>query len=231
MLGKNTRIILVALMSFFLITGFGFKDLVDNVAPDTDKCESRSKVGKCKDLERLKTVAKVVAIGIAAKIAYDMVVEYTSIGVKGDHEIIEIYLEDNKKLPKEPKLIAYSASLLPSNIVEVGKPVTVKTSLSVIPGRDSRAVKIEEVIEIFDNEDDEKVIKSLTKVVNGDTDKGGAFDNEFSFTLPEGMPQGVYPVRTVVLVNGEEQDPTTQDMQIVLHVYEDLNFQIAYLAK
>jgi len=229
MFGRKTRVVMVAALSFTLLTGFGLKDLKKKIAPDTDKCENRADKSKCKNKERLKSAAKVVAIGVAAKIIYDMVVEYTSIGVKGDHEIVEVYLKENKKLPKVPTLIAYKANILPNATVKVGKPVTVKSSLSVVPGRDSRTVKIEEKIEIFDNEDDKKVIKSLTKTVNGKESKAGAFENEFSFTLPKGMPQGVYPIKTAVVVDGKLQKPTTNKMQLVLHILEDAHYQIAYL--
>ena len=78
--------------------------------------------------------------------------------------------------------------------------------------------EIEEQIVIFDNEDTTKELKSLTKVVNGETKRAGRYANEFSFTLPEGLPQGVYPIKTTLLLNGKTAKASSNDIQLVLHV-------------
>lgn len=90
---------------------------------------------------------------------------------------------------------------------------------------------MQEKISIHDNEDPEKVIKSLVKTVNEATKKGGAFENEFSFVLPVGMPQGVYPVETAVLLNDKEVNREQNDMQVVLRVGPEGQYEILALAQ
>ena len=55
----------------------------------------------------------------------------------------------------------------------------------------------------------------MVKAVNKDTKKCGAFENEFTFTLPKGMPQGVYPIKTAVIINGVESTQVDSRMQLV----------------
>lgn len=228
MIKKKLYVVLFTLFSFTLLTGFGLKDLTDKIKPNTDKCEKSSNKSRCKREERLKSAAKVVAIGVAAKLLYDLVVEYTSIGVKGDHEIVEVYLNKNKTLPPNPKVLTYTANMSPTNLVKVGKKVTVKSYVEVVPSKKSRKVKIEEKIDIYDNEDTKKTIKSLVKTVNDEQQKAGAYENQFSFTLPKGMPQGVYPIKTAILVDGKAHPAANNDMQVVLRVNHDHSYQLAY---
>jgi hypothetical protein len=40
------------------------------------------------------------------------------------------------------------------------------------------------------------------------------------------MPQGVYPIKTLVLVNGAASKPSSNKMQLVLNVDKDSNYEI-----
>ena len=53
---------------------------------------------------------------------------------------------------------------------------------------------------------------------NEDTKRAGHYTNEFTFTLPEGLPQGVYPIKTTLILNGEENKTINNDLQLVLEV-------------
>ena len=198
----------IAALTFTCVTGFGLKD----IKPDLDKCKDKKKDKKCKAEE----IGKVVVIAAAAKLIYDMVLEYNSKEVANEKQVKDKYLKDKKELPNEPQVLMYKSSLKPGTVVKVGKQTKVVSSLEVIPGKNSATVDIQEKIEIYDNEETDKVIKSLVKAVNEKTQKTGSFENEFNFTLPEGMPQGVYRVKTAVLLNGKEQKDTSNEMQVVL---------------
>ncbi|MEJ2692031.1 MAG: hypothetical protein P8166_02980 [Candidatus Thiodiazotropha sp.] len=228
---KKLAILITVVFSMSFLTGFSFKDVSDKIKPDTDKCEDKNHETACKNTERLKAAAKVIAIGVAAKVIYDMIVDYNSKKVLDDSQVSKLYLIKNNKLPDEPTVVSYEASLTPSNVAQVGKKVQVKTSITVVPSKKSAQALIEEKIEIFDNEDNSKVIKSLVKSVNGETKSVGSYENQFTFTLPQGMPQGVYPIRTAVIVDGKEQPAKPNTMQVVMHVFENAQYQFAYLAK
>lgn len=228
---QRTRLLLVSILSVTMLTGLGLKDLKEKIGDKTGKCDDNQDQKECERKDKLKSVAKDVAVGVAAKLMYDLVVQYSSVSVKGDNEITKAYLKDNKVLPQSPKVIAYEASISPGNLVKAGNDVTVKSSLAVVPGKKTQTVKIEEKIEIFDNEDNNKAIKSLVKAVNDKDLKAGAFENQFSFKLPVGMPQGVYPIKTSVIIDGKAANNANNHMQIVLHIQPNNRNQIAFLER
>ncbi|MBV1909851.1 MAG: hypothetical protein KUG78_11055 [Kangiellaceae bacterium] len=167
--------------------------------------------------KRLKQIGAVVAIGVAAKLIYDMVVDYQSKQINDEGEVVDRYIENHGALPAQPVLVNYESNIKPGEVVTAGNDISIQSKLEVVRGADSRTVEIQEKITIFDNEDNTKELKSLTKVVNTESKKSGAFENEFTFKLPKGMPQGVYPVRTIVIVDGKEQPAKNSQMQLVFN--------------
>ncbi len=165
--------------------------------------------------KRLRQIGTIVAVGIAAKLIYDMVVEYKSKQVNDEAQVAEKYKKQHGHLPEKPLLVGYESSIKPGEVVSAGTSISIQSRLEVVRGASSRKVEIKEKITIYDNEDPTKPLKSLTKVVNEKTKASGAFVNEFTFKLPKGMPQGVYPVRTQVIVDGQAFEPVNSQMQLV----------------
>jgi hypothetical protein len=167
---------------------------------------------KNKDLKRIGTI---IAVGIAAKLIYDMVIEHQTQQISNEKAVIDKYKERHKSLPAEPTLVSYESSLQPGGVVNAGSDISITSQLEVVRGAGSQTVDIQERIVIFDNEDPNKEIKSFTKPVNTETKRGGAFANEFKFKLPKGMPQGVYPIKTQVIIDGKASEPVETMMQLV----------------
>ncbi len=165
--------------------------------------------------KRLKQIGAVVVLGIAAKLIYDMVVDYQSKQVNDEGQVVKKYKKEHGGLPEQPVLVAHKSSIQPGEVVEAGNQISIVSKLEVVRSASSRSVDIQEKITIFDNEDNSKELKSLTKVVNKDTNASGAFENEFTFKLPKGMPQGIYPVQSTVIVNGVAQAPVNSQMQLI----------------
>jgi hypothetical protein len=228
-LKKPFTVIATALLACTLTTGFGLKDLAKEIKPDTDKCDRANNKSKCERRENIETAVKVAAIGIAAKIIYDMVIDYKTNSVSDEDAVVKAYKAKHKTLPDKPAVVSYTTSLKPGQVVKPGKPVLLVSKVEVVPGKNGGPVLVQEKIAIHDNEDNNKVIKSLVKGVNESSKKGGIFENEFSFTLPEGMPQGVYPVQTAVLLNDQELDQEKNEMQVVLQILPDGQYQVALL--
>lgn len=230
---RNKKILTFTLAIFAVtsLTGFGLGDISDKIKPKTEKCDDKKNKTTCKNTERLKSAAKVAAIGIAAKIIYDMAVDFKSKKTKNSKTVSQEYLKNSGKLPNTPTVTQYASKIAPSSIVKKGKQVKVNTLVTVIPSKKTKTALIEEKIEIFDNEDNSKLIKSLVKRVNGKDKALGSYQNQFTFTLPIGMPQGVYPIRTAVYLNKKRQPSKPQKMQVVLQVMQDNRYQIARLAQ
>lgn len=227
---KSAGVIATVCLACTFTTGFGLKDLAKEIKPDTDKCEKSSNKKDCERKENIKTAAKVVAVGIAAKIIYDMVIDYKTRNVSDEGKVVEKYKSKFKNLPDNPEVMSYESSLKPGQVVKPGEPVLLVSKVEVVPGKNGGPVLVQEKIAIHDNEDPQKIIKSLVKTVNEASKKGGAFENEFSFTLPVGMPQGVYPVETAVLLNEKESSKEQNDMQVVLRVGPEGQYELIALA-
>lgn len=229
---KTVAVFGTLLLACTLTTGFGLKDAIKDVKSTAekssgDKCDKAKDKKRCERKEKLKTAATVVAVSVAVKVIYDMVIDYKSKNVTAEDEVVKAYKAKHKTLPDKPQVVAYSTSLKPGQVVKPGKPILLVSKLEVVPGKDGGPILVQEKIAIHDNEDPKKVIKSLVKSVNESNKKGGIYENEFSFTLPVGMPQGVYPLETAILLNDQELNKENNEMQVVLEVMQDGRYQLA----
>lgn len=231
MKGNLVGTVMAVTVAMTLLTGFGVGDLDKKLSTGSEDCSKAKNPKKCKKEQDLKTGAKVIAVGVAAKLIHDMIIDYRSSQTKPEDQVVQEYKKTHPSLPKEPEVIAYTSSIKPGEVVKAGKEVLVNSSLVVVPGVNSKSVDIQEKIDIHDNEKNDQVLKTLTKPVNEKTKKTGAFNNEFKFTLPIGMPQGVYPIKTQILVNGKAAKPTNNKMQLVLNVDRDLRYTIVAVSR
>lgn len=205
---------------------YDLKDL-NRTFDKSHKCKKGDQ--KCKNREHLKGAARVAAVAVAVKLIADMVIEHRSKKIKDEQTVADEYKKDYKQLPNESFASTYVTSTLPGKVVEPGKKIMIKSDIVVVPGAKEKSTLIEEKLAIFDNEDNTKELKSLTKTVNDKNKKAGSYENEFSFTLPEGVPQGVYPIKTELLLNGKVVKTSDTGIQLVLEVNQQGQMQIAML--
>ncbi len=197
------------------VQAFDLKDLVRTI-DRSHKCKSGD--SSCKNREHLKAVARVAAIAGAVALITKMVIDHRSKRLAEAEEVAGEYRQQNQQLPPLPTATEYVTRTLPGSVVSPGKPVLIQSDIVVVPGSQRQQALIEERIVIYDNEDSTKELKSLTKAVNSQTRSGGRYQNEFTFTLPEGLPQGVYPIRTELLLDGQVVDSASNDIQLVMQV-------------
>lgn len=177
-----------------------FKDLVDSVqrtAEDT---------------------VKQVVVQTTNQVVRDMIIGYTTVQVKTDRQVAEEFERETGSLPVNPKVSAYRSEILPGTSVRPGTEVRVKSHIEVVPGTSGSRANIEEKMTIWDNDDNSIALNSMSKAPGSSTANGGAFTSEFTFRLPEGLPQGVYPVSTQLLLNGEQVGDQKHALQLVLQV-------------
>ncbi len=208
-------VLLLSLAMVYPSYGFDLKDLKNNI-DRSYKCKSDDQ--GCKNRERLKAVARVAVVAAAVTLITKMVIKHRSERIAREEQVADEYKTQNSSLPAEPMATEYITKTLPGNVVEPGSEVIIQSDIVVVPGTKQKTALIEERIAIYDNEDNTKELKNFTKPVNGKTKKGGRYQNEFSFTLPEGLPQGVYPIKTELLLNGKVVDTSDTDIQLVLQV-------------
>lgn len=215
----KSKLFVLLLSAAFLHSSHAF-DLTDlkRTVDKSYKCKSGDQ--GCKNREHLKAVAKVAAVAVAVTLITKMVIKHRSERLAKEKQVADEYKAQNNSLPTEPMATEYVTKTLPGSVVEPGKEVIIQSDIVVVPGTKQKTALIEERIAIYDNEDNTKELKNFTKPVNEKTKRGGRYQNEFSFTLPEGLPQGVYPIKTELLLNGKVVDSSDNDIQLVLQVNE-----------
>lgn len=212
---KKLIVVLVAALFVNQAYAFNLKD-VGRVFDKSYKCKKGDQ--GCKNREHLLAAAKVAAVVVAVKYISDMIIEHRAKKVADEEGVVTDYKAQHDNLPEKPQASVYNTNALPGSVVQSGKKVVIQSDIVVIPGREQKETLIQERLAIFDNEDNTKELKSLTKDVNEETKRAGHFTNEFTFTLPEGLPQGVYPIKTTLFLNGEETQTINNDLQLVLEV-------------
>lgn len=115
-------------------------------------------------------------------------------------------------LPSVPKVVTYDTNISPGNRVSAGQAVEIKSNLKIVDGTQQRITSIREDMVLLGT--DGKEIKRVGKDVSG-TQTGG-YENTFAFTFPKGVSQGVYGVRTELLVNGQVVGRNDESVQLVV---------------
>lgn len=210
----------------FPVNAFSLKDLKDNI-DRSYKCRSNDQ--GCKNRERLKAAARVAAVAVAVTLITKMIIKHRSERIAKEEQVAAEYKTQNRHLPAEPIATEYQTKTLPGNVVAPGQEVVIQSDIVVVPGTQRKTAFIEERIVIYDNEDNTKELKNFAKPVNEKTKTGGRYKNEFSFTLPEGLPQGVYPIKTELLLNGATVNTADNDIQLVMQVDRFGNSQLLAL--
>ncbi len=212
-------------VSFGMLSGFGLGDAMKGI--DT----SKSDCGDSKDCNKeiAKDVAKGVAIGLAAKLISEMVIEAYTEQTSNEGKVKSKYLKTHDSLPKEPVVTIYTTAAEPGKVISAGNQLKLNSDMEVVPAKNANSTAVAEQITIYDAENPKQELKSYTKVVNKDTNKAGAFKNQFKFTMPKGLPQGVYPIKTAVLVDEKRLKLENNDVQLVLNVDENGGMRVIAL--
>jgi hypothetical protein len=173
-----------------------------------------------------KDTATDVAVQVAADMVREMLIGYTTEQTKTDKEVAQEYEKATGSLPVNTIAASYKTEMTPGSAVRPGTKVVIKSYIDVVPGTNGKSARIEERLTIFDNEDNSVVLKTMTKEAAESSSKGGQFKGEFTFTLPEGLPQGMYPVRSTLLLNGELAGDQDHQLQLVLWIDETASNQL-----
>ncbi|MFO7552901.1 MAG: hypothetical protein R6W80_15960 [Haliea sp.] len=173
---------------------------------------------------------KQVVVQTTSDMVRGMIIGYTTVQVKSEREVSAEFEKETGSLPVNPKVSAYRSEILPGTSVRPGTEVRVKSHIEVVPGTSGTRANIEEKMTIWDNDDNSVALNSMTKAPGSSTANGGAYTSEFTFKLPEGLPQGVYPVSTHLLLNGEQVGDQKHGLQLVLQVDTSGAVQLALAA-
>ncbi|MDR2186836.1 MAG: hypothetical protein LBE62_02150 [Azonexus sp.] len=90
--------------------------------------------------------------------------------------------------------------MTPGGVIKAGAPIKVTSTIRVIAGTQEPISEVKEVLIAY--APNGKEFKRGEKKIN-DATGSGEYTNNFTLTLPKGVPQGVYKLETQVFVNGK----------------------------
>jgi hypothetical protein len=159
---------------------------------------------------RLRGAAIGAGVGALACMAYN----YHTTQTKSAQQVTEEYKAANQgELPAAATVTRFDAKVAPTESVQAGKAVDIASYIEVVPGTDNPRPTVEQQITLF--APDGKEAANAKKPAN-QSPGGGAFETTFRFTMPQGVPQGVYPVKSQVFVNGDPTANAETRFQVVV---------------
>jgi hypothetical protein len=150
------------------------------------------------------------AIGALACVAYNYYTKQT----KTSQQVADEYKAAHKgTLPASATVTRFNAQVAPTAKVQAGNAITVASNIEVVPGTSNPRPAVEQEIALF-GPDGAQVGKARKPA--SQTAGGGAFETSFKFSLPQGVPQGVYPVKSQLYVDGKPAAGTDTRFQVVV---------------
>lgn len=151
--------------------------------------------------------------GAAAGLAACAVIEIATRQTKGAAEVDREYKQTNRnRLPATAEVDAYSTAVTPNGAVKAGEPIRIQSTIRAVSGTTEPVQEVKEVLTVYAPSGEE--FKRGEKVVSA-TPGSGEFDNSFTLKLPAGAPQGVYRVRSQVVLNGKPRLTRENSVQLV----------------
>jgi hypothetical protein len=158
---------------------------------------------------RLAGAAVGGGLGAAACLAYN----YHSQQVKtSDQVAADFEAHHHGQLPVQATVARYETKFDPSNQIKPGTGANLNSFIEIVPGSDGVAPVLEEEINMYGP--DGKLLRTAKKPANTNG-QAGDYQTQFSFKLPEGVPQGVYAFKTSLYLNGQKVQDGGADLQVV----------------
>jgi hypothetical protein len=156
-----------------------------------------------------KGAAQGAAAGAAIGAIGCMTMNYKSKKVRSAEVVNDEYIRENRQLPAKPVVTTYDISV-PRNVVR-GNVVNVDSSMTVVDGQYEPINAMEEKLYIVSPDGKRKALKSKAPM---DLTGGGEYSNSFSFTPPQGAPEGMYTLESELYINQKLADKTKANMQL-----------------
>lgn len=166
-----------------------------------------------------------VAIGAAAGLAACFVINYKSVQTQTADQVEAQYKKSGKKVTADPQVVSYQTSIQPGSTIKRGQPIKIVSNIVAVDGNSQPVKEIKEEVRLYEP-GATTAFKEGTKVANEKPGSGG-YENTFTITLDDKVPQGVYRVETAVLLNGKPVNTRTNNVQLVM-IDQD-TYQFAYL--
>lgn len=111
------------------------------------------------------------------------------------------YIRQRGALPASNTVASYTSSMAPSGTVQAGSHTELRSKIVVLNGTHDVAPQLSEALTLFSPEG--KQLSTVTKKAT-DINGTGEYQTSFDFTLPKGIPEGRYMVRSVLFMNNRQ---------------------------
>lgn len=116
------------------------------------------------------------------------------------------------RLPDMAQVVRYDSKFSPSGRVIPGGQVLLNSDIEVIGGSQDQVQPLVEEEMTMTRPDGKQI--SSRKVVNAGQGAGG-YQSSFTLKMPKGVPEGEYPVKTSLFLNGKPVGSRALSMQVV----------------
>lgn len=122
------------------------------------------------------------------------------------------YLRQQRALPATNTVSSYSSALEPSATVKAGSGTTLQSSIVVLDGTQDAAPQLAEKLTLVSPEG--KELTTVTKHAS-DINGTGEYQTNFQFSLPKGIENGRYTVRSTLYMNDKPVGKNEVPMLVV----------------
>ncbi|MFZ7310415.1 glycine zipper domain-containing protein [Comamonas jiangduensis] len=150
------------------------------------------------------------AVGIAAGYLYEVHTKQQRTAQQSNN----IYRNANGgRLPQRPTVVTYQPKLN-APYVRPGQPFALNSVVEVVDGQQQRVNNVREELQIImpNGEPLQRPPASKDFVATG----AGRYENQFKLSLPSGISQGSYKMRTALYVNNEKVAERDLQTQVVI---------------
>ncbi|WP_354682563.1 hypothetical protein [Cupriavidus necator] len=139
--------------------------------------------------------------GAAAGLAACAVIEIATRQTKTAAEVDREYKVSNRnRLPRTAEVNAYNTVVTPSGAVKAGEAIKLQSTIRAVSGINEPVQEVKEILTVYAPSGEE--FKRGEKIVSSEPGSG-EYDNSFTLRLPSGAPQGIYRLRSQVVLNGK----------------------------
>lgn len=148
------------------------------------------------------------ALGALGCLAYN----YSTKQKRSAQQVEQEYEQQHaQQLPQQTQVMSYSAELKPNKAISSGTSAVLVSNVELVQGKGAPSPKVEESVEM--RSPDGKVLNRSRKTAQS-IQGSGEYENQFKFTLPEGVDEGVYPIDVALYVDGEQKQTRSVRMQV-----------------
>lgn len=162
--------------------------------------------------DRVRGAAVGAGLASLACVAFN----YNSRQTRTGAQVQQEYRAANRgQLPVKNSLMRYETAMEGGYFVKPGNAMVIRSDIVVVQGTGDGAPRLEEEL-VLHRPDGRKVIQRKAANPSGGGTSAGAFSTSYRMNMPQGVPQGNYPVDMTLYLDGQRVASRKLSAQVVL---------------